>query len=646
MNHSTFLNRFTPAGALITLGIVFGDIGTSPLYVMKAIIGATVINRDLVLGGISCVFWTLTLMTTLKYVILVLRADNRGEGGVLSLYALTRRKSKWLVIPAIIGASALIADGMITPPISVTSAVEGLRIIYPDIPVVPIVIVIIILLFSMQRLGTKVVGNFFGPAMLVWFTMLATLGTYQIALHPEVLAAISPTYAIQFLREPGGFWLLGAVFLCTTGAEGLYSDLGHCGKQNIRGTWVFVKAALLLNYFGQGAWLIANNGQLLDGRNPFFYIMPEWFRLIGVIIATVATVIASQALITGSYTLISEAMRLNVWPKVKVIYPTIQRGQVYIPSVNYLLLIGCLAVVIGFRESERMEAAYGLAIALTMLMTTIMFGSYLHVKRLYALRWLFLAVFVLLDISFITANAKKFLEGGFVPIIIGVVFSALMWIWYKSRKIKNRYIEFVKLDKHLPMLKELSEDTSIPKYATNLVFLTSADFPNEIEQKIVYSIFNKQPKRADVYYFVHVDVLDDPHTMEYKVDFLVPQKVIKIEFKLGFRVAPRVNLFFRKVVEELSRNGEVDIYSRYDSLRKHNIVGDFKFVVIERILNYDYSFSSYERFLMSGYAMLKQISLSEEKAFGLDTSSVVTEKVPLITVHSSSPSLSRVGKRQ
>lgn len=642
MNHSSFLNRFTAAGALITLGIVFGDIGTSPLYVMKAIIKDSVINRDLVLGGISCVFWTLTLMTTLKYVILVLRADNRGEGGVLSLYALTRRKSRWLVVPAIIGASALIADGMITPPISVTSAVEGLQILYPHIPVVPIVIVIIIILFGMQRLGTKVVGNFFGPMMLIWFTMLGVLGIYQIALHPEVLVAFSPHYAIHFLQQPGGFWLLGAVFLCTTGAEGLYSDLGHCGKQNIRGTWVFVKITLLLNYFGQGAWLISHSGTLLEGRNPFFFIMPDWFKLPGIIIATIATVIASQALITGSYTLISEAMRLNVWPKVKVIFPTIQRGQVYIPSVNYLLLIGCIAVVLGFRESEKMEAAYGLAIALTMLMTTIMFSSYLYVKRLYVLRWVFLTVFVILDISFITANAKKFFEGGFVPILIGAAFSILMWIWFKSRKIKNRYIEFVKLDKHLPMLKELSEDSSIPKYATNLVFLTSADFPNEIEQKIIYSIFNKQPKRADVYYFVHVDVLDDPHTMEYTVDFLVPQKVIKIEFKLGFRVAPRINLFFRKVVEELSRNKEVDIYSRYESLRKHDIVGDFKFVVIERILNYDYSLSSYERFLMSGYGLLKQVSLSEEKAFGLDTSSVVTEKVPLITVSSSSPSLHRV----
>ncbi|MGZ5303886.1 MAG: KUP/HAK/KT family potassium transporter [Bacteroidia bacterium] len=644
MNHSSYLNKFTAAGALVTLGIVFGDIGTSPLYVMKAIIGTERISRDLVLGGISCVFWTLTFMTTLKYVLLTLRADNRGEGGILSLYALVRRRAKWLVFPAIIGASTLLADGIITPPISVTSAIEGLQINYPAIPVVPIVICIIIVLFAFQRFGTNVVGKLFGPMMVIWFSLLSILGITQIIQNPEVFKAINPIYTIKLLTLPGGFWLLGAVFLCTTGAEALYSDLGHCGRKNIQGSWVFVKISLLLNYFGQGAWLLLHEGTFLEGRNPFYFIMPEWFLLPGIAIATSATIIASQALISGSYTLISEAIRLNVWPKVQIVYPTIQRGQVYIPSINLLLCLGCIGIVLYFKKSEAMEAAYGLAITMTMLVTTILLSFYLRVKKFPKLFiWIFFSLFLIIELSFLTANLVKFPHGGWVSLFISFILLTIMWIWFKSRKIKNRYIEFVKLDKHLPMLKELSDDNSIPKYATNLVFLTSADFPNEIEQKIIYSIFNKQPKRADVYYFVHVDVLDDPHTMEYTVDFLVPQKVIKIEFKLGFRVAPRVNLFFRKVVEELSRNNEVDIFSRYDSLRKHNIVGDFKFVVIERILNYDYSLSSYERFLMSGYGLLKQISLSEEKAFGLDTSSVVTEKVPLITVASTSPSLHRVG---
>jgi len=644
MNHKTLLNRLTPAGVLITLGIVFGDIGTSPLYVMDAIIGKSAISYDLVLGGISCVFWTLTFQTTIKYVVLTLRADNRGEGGILSLYALVRRRGKWLVWPAIIGGSALLADGIITPPISVTSAIEGLQIFNKDIPVVQIVIVILLALFLFQRFGTSVVGKLFGPIMLIWFTTIAVLGIVEIAKYPVVLKAFNPMYVIKFLHNPNGFWLLGSVFLCTTGAEALYSDLGHCGRRNIQGSWALVKICLLLNYFGQGAWLLQHMGETLNGRQTFYYTMPVWFQLPGIIIATAATIIASQALITGSYTLISEGMRLNLWPKVKMIYPNDQRGQVYIPSINYLLCAGCIGVVIYFQNSANMQAAYGLAITLTMLMTTVLLSFYLRFKHFPKwFRYTVLTVYLGIELSFLTSNLNKFQHGGYVSLILASSLVLVMWTWFKSRKIKNRYIEFVKLDKHLEMLKELSEDDSIQKYATNLVFLTSADYPNEIEQKIIYSIFNKQPKRADIYWFVHVDVLDDPHTREFKVDFLVPGKVVKIEFKLGFRVAPRVNLFFRKVVEELARNKEVDIMSRYDTLKKYNIVGDFRFVVIQRILNYDYKLSTYERFLMMGYDILKEVSLSEEKAFGLDTSLVALEKVPLLANTAEELNLHRVG---
>jgi KUP system potassium uptake protein len=643
MSQSNFLNRFTLAGALITLGIVFGDIGTSPLYVMKAIVGSRPISKELILGGISSVFWTLTFMTTIKYVLITLRADNRGEGGILSLYALVRRKRKWLVIPAIIGASTLLADGMITPPISVTSAIEGLKIRYPDIQVVPIVLTIIIALFMFQRFGTQMVGKFFGPIMVIWFVMLATLGVSYIIQFPAVFAAFNPIHVIRFLNEPGGFWLLGAVFLCTTGAEALYSDLGHCGRKNIQGSWVFVKLCLLLNYFGQGAWLLKHNGQLLEGRNPFYQIMPEWFLIPGIAVATAATIIASQALITGSYTLISEAIRLNVWPKVKIEYPTLQRGQVYIPSINAILCIGCIGIVLYFKESENMEGAYGLAITLTMLVTTVLLGFYLRLKRIpHVWSYSVMGIFLLIEGSFLVANIEKLPHGGWVSLTIGFVIVISMWTWYRSRKIKNRYNEFVKLDKYLPMLKELSNDNTVPKYATNLAFLTSADFPNEIEQKIVYSIFNKQPKRADVYWFIHVDVLDDPNTMEYRVDFLVPEKVIKIEFKLGFKVAPRINLYFRKAVEELSKNKEVNIMSRYTSLAEHHIVGDFRFVVIERILNYDYILNFYDRIIMYGYSILKNMGISEERAFGLDTSSITTEKVPLIPTVPEGTALHRI----
>lgn len=630
-NHHT-LHKITFGGLLLTFGIVFGDIGTSPLYVFRAIIGADVISRDLVLGGLSCIFWTLTIQTTFKYVLLTLRADNKGEGGIFALYTLIRRRRKWLVLPAIIGGSALLADGIITPSISVTSAVEGLEIYNPDLPIVLIVISILLVLFIFQRFGTKVVGNAFGPVMVLWFLMLAVLGVSQIAGHAEVFSALNPRYAYHLLfLYPGGFWLLGAVFLCTTGAEALYSDLGHCGRKNIQISWVFIKICLLLNYFGQGAWLLANEGSVLSDRNPFYYIMPSWFLIPGIIIATAAAVIASQALISGSYTLISEAMRLNLWPKVTIHYPTVLKGQLYIPSINWLLCVGCIGIVLFFKGSTGMEAAYGLAITITMLMTTVMLSHYLIIKRVpVIITYLAVSVFLTIELAFLVANLSKFSHGGWVTVTIGTILAAVMWIWFKARKIKNRYTEFVRLDKYLPMLKELSEDESVPKYATHLVYLTSGDYRNEIESKVMYSIFNKQPKRADTYCFIHVHLVDEPHTKEYKVDVLVPNKVNRIEFRLGFRVEPRINLFFRKAVEEMVKNKEIDITSRYKSLCKNHIPGDFRFVLTERVLTYDYDLSAYEQLIMDAYHVINRFSLSEEKAFELDTSVITVEKVPLI----------------
>ncbi len=637
-------NRVTIAGLLITLGIVFGDIGTSPLYVFRAILGTNTIDEQGVLGSLSCIIWTMTLLATGKYILLTVRADNKGEGGILSLYALVRRKAPWLVIPALIGASMLLADGFITPPISVTSAVEGLRILSPNIPVVAIVVVILVGLFSFQQFGTKVVGRAFGPAMLVWFTMLAVLGFSQISQNWIVLQSLNPMRALDFvINYPRGFWLLGAVFLCTTGAEALYNDLGHCGRKNIQAAWGYVKLCLLLNYFGQGAWLLNHIGQSLGAEtgnainpgldtNPFFAIMPDWWLIPGIIIATLSTIIASQALITASYTLISEAMRLNLWPKVRIEYPTNLRGQVYIPSINWILLCGCIFIVLYFRESSRMEAAYGLAITSTMMMTSILLGFWLSLRK--APRALVIglpALFLTIEGIFLVANSHKFVEGGWVAFAFAGIMIVIMFTWFRSRKVKNRFVDFVRVDKYLPQLTALSEDKSIPKFATNLVFLTSADYSHELEQKIVYSIFNKQPKRADTYWFLHVDVLDEPHTMEYRVTTLVPEKIFRVEFRLGFRMEPRVSLYFRKVIEDLTRNKEVSIMSRYESLAKFNVVGDFRFVVIERILSRDVKLTTLNKMVMTLYNALKGISLSESKAFGLDTSSVTLEKVPLVS---------------
>lgn len=626
------LDKVTGAGLLVALGIVYGDIGTSPLYVMQAIIGKSRINEEVVLGALSCVFWTLTLQTTIKYVILILRADNRGEGGTLALFALVRRHAKWLTIPTMIGGAALLADGIICPPISVSSAIEGLEILYPKIQTVPIVLVILSVLFIIQVFGTKVVGGAFGPIMLVWFSTLGILGLSHVADNLLVFKALNPYYAYQLLAEhPGGFALLGAVFLCTTGAEALYSDLGHCGRGNIRISWIFVKSCLLLNYFGQAAWLMQHDGQFLNGRKPFYELMPDWFLLPGIAIATMAAIIASQALITGSFTLVSEAIRLNFWPKIKLKYPSDQKGQLYVPSINLLLFIGCVAVVLYFKRSTNMEAAYGLAITLTMLVDTLLMAYFLYTHR--SNMWLvimFLGVYFAVEGAFMLANLEKFTHGGWVSVLICVILAGVMFIWLKAGQIKAQLTEYTKLATYIDALKELSRDNSIPKYATHLVFMSNASRTSEVESKIIYSIFEKRPKRADIYWFVHVDTTDEPYTMQYKVDVIEPDDVIKVTFKLGFRIEQRINLYLKRVIEDMVKNKEVDITSRYESLNKHNVIGDFRFVVLEKFLSFENELPIFEQLIMKAYFFIKGFTTSEDKWFGLDSSAVKIEKVPLI----------------
>ncbi|HSH64953.1 MAG TPA: KUP/HAK/KT family potassium transporter [Bacteroidia bacterium] len=628
------IHKLSAAGLLVTLGIIFGDIGTSPLYVLNAIIGKSVIEGDVIKGALSCIVWTLTLQTTLKYVVLTLRADNKGEGGIFSLYTLVKKtKVKWLIYPAVIGGSAILAEGIITPPISVSAAIEGLRMFKPlsHLHTVPIVIAIIILLFGIQQFGTKSIGKLFGPVMLTWFLTLGILGLVQLSNNWFILSALNPYYAYDLIVNRGGFWLLGAVFLCTTGAEALYSDLGHCGRKNIRISWAFVKLTLILNYFGQGAWLLAHEGEKLNDVTPFYGMMPTWFLPFGIALATIATIVASQALISGSFTLINEAIRLNFWPKAKIKYPSDLKGQLYIPSVNWLLCLGCILVVLHFQESTKMEAAYGLTIILGMLMSSRLLTFFMKIKHYWKpLIWGFVGTYLIIELSFLIAQMDKFLRGGWISLMIAVILSTIMFIWYYARKIRNRYVEFVRLADYLPILEDLSHDLSIPKYATHLVYLTSADNREEIESKIIYSIMQKRPKRADIYWFVHVDVVDEPYRLEYKVSEFIHDDVIRIDFRLGFRVAPRINLMFRKVVEDMVKNKEVDITSRYASLHKNNIIGDFRFIVIEKFLSYENELPIHEKLILDIHSFLKHLSLSEEKAFGLDTSSVTVETVPLI----------------
>lgn len=626
-------HRTSPATLLVALGIIYGDIGTSPLYVLKAIVGVEPITSELVLGGLSCIFWTITLLTTFKYVTLVLQADNNGEGGTFSLYALVRRSAKWLIFPALIGGSALLADGIITPPISVSSAVEGLQILHPHIPTVPIVLIIILLIFSVQQFGTKKVGRSFGPVMLVWFLTIAIMGLGQVLQNPSVLLAFNPLYGYRLLFEhPEGFWLLGAVFLCTTGAEALYSDLGHCGRKNIRISWTFVKTCLLLNYAGQSAWLLQHEGMYLDGHNPFYLIMPRWFLVPGILIATCAAVVASQAMISGAFTLVTEAIRLYLFPKTQVVYPTELKGQVYVPAINRFMFFCCVGVVLYFQHSSNMEGAYGFAIIVTMLSTTVLFAHYLMIKRVSIwLVLLFFGLYMTIEAGFLIALLSKFTRGGWVTFVVGTLLGLVMWCWHKGSLIKRQYTQYLNLNEYLPTLQDLSADTTVPKFCTHLVYLTGAPIPSKVESKVIYSIFQKQPKRADVYWFLHVDVLDEPYTLDYKVETLIPGRAVRIDFMLGFRVEPRISSLFRKVVEDLARNHEIDLTSRYESLRKNKIPGDFRFVVLEKTLPLETAFTPSEQFVMEFYFFLKNnFAVSEERSFGLDTSSVITEKVPLV----------------
>ncbi len=656
MSSHTQLNKVSAAGVLIAFGIIYGDIGTSPLYVFNEILKEKVVSELLIIGGLSCIIWTLTLQTTLKYVLLTLQADNKGEGGIFSLYALVRRKKKWLVIPAMLGGASLLADGMITPPISVSSAIEGLRQLpsfhnITESTIVFIVIIIISILFFAQQFGTHSIGKLFGPIMLIWFLMLAILGILHIGDDLTIFHAFNPYYAIKILViYPKGFWILGAIFLCTTGAEALYSDLGHCGRGNIRYSWILVKLALILQYLGQGAWLLSHHkGHLIteelikNGFNPFYGVMPQSFKIYGLIIATLAAIIASQALISGSFTLISESIRLNLWPKMKINYPTEAKGQLYIPGINLILFIGCIGITLYFKSSSNMAAAYGLAITLCMLATSILFANYLVLKRIKpAYIYLYLFIYLTIELAFLIANLEKFPFGGYVTLVVGGMLFAVMYVWFKARKIKNRYVEFVRFDNYIHQLQELSNDMSIPKYATHLVYLTSANNPKEIEHKVMYSILNKKPKRADIYWFIHVDVVDEPYRCDYIVETIIPNEIIRIEFRLGFRVEQRINLMFRKVVEDMVTNKEVNITSRYVSLQKNKIAGDWQFIVMEKFLSHDNDLPLSDRLIMRFYFMLKKISLSEEKGFGLDSSYVTIEKYPLIVAPVTNLNLRRV----
>ncbi len=658
MQNTHVSNKVTVATLLVALGIIYGDIGTSPLYVLSAVVGDRPIDEILVYGGVCLIFWTLFFQTTVKYIWLTLRADNHGEGGVFSLFALVKRYSKSLAIITILGATTLLADGIITPPISVSSAIEGLntvngleKIIVPgNFLTIGITVAIISVLFFFQRFGTHNIGKFFGPVMAVWFGMILIFGCSYVFKNPSILKILNPYYGYELLvKYPKGFWLLGGVFLATTGAEALYSDLGHCGVKNIRLTWVFVKLSLTINYIGQAAWIMKyksldvmhNNN--LHGLNPFFEMIPHWFLLPSVIIATAATIIASQALISGSFTLVSEAMNLNFWPRVTVRQPSDVKGQIYIPSVNSILWFGCILMIIYFKTSLAMQAAYGFSICVAMMMTTVLLNFYLK----YRLKWaqiyvtLVIGLFAIVETSFFITNIAKIKERWMFLFFELFIFMT-MYVWYYARKIQNKFVKFVEIGKYVPQLIELSQDDEIPKFSTHLIYLSKANSRNQIEEKIIKSIFSKKPKRADVYWFLHINRTEEPFTMNYDVSELVDDKVIKVNINIGFRIQPKTELYFKKIVQELVYNKELNLHIRPDGSTKYNSEPDFKFVVIEKFLSIENEFTLRDGLLLEGYFKLKHLGQSDAKAFGLEKSDIVIEEVPMIVSPYSKMDLHRV----
>ncbi|MBW3128475.1 KUP/HAK/KT family potassium transporter [Hymenobacter profundi] len=624
--------RVTAAGLLVALGIVYGDIGTSPLYTVRGVFVHQPVTEAVVLGTISCVIWTLTLLTTVKYVLIALRADNHGEGGILALYARLRQLPvRRLYLPAIVGAAALLADGIITPPISVASAIEGLRILKPDLNTVPIVVAILVALFAFQQFGTQIIGKLFGPVMALFFSMLAVLGVVHLVQEPSILRAFSPHYALAMITQvPGAFWLLGSIFLCSTGAEALYADMGHVGRRNIYGSWTFVKTCLILNYLGQGAWLLRHLGPPLGVQNLFFLLLPQWALLPAIGLCTLATIIASQALISGSFTLVIEALRLHFWPKVRVQYPTELRGQAYVPSLNWLLCAGCVGVVLYFRESGRMEAAFGLAVTVTMLMTTVLLAYYLRLRRT-AVGWIvaLIGTYFVIEGSFLIANLAKFTHGGWLSVLLAAVLLLVMLSWIAGQRIRNELTEFTGLAEWVPLLRQLSNDHSVPKYATHLVYLTKSENPDLVENGVIHSIFKKRPKRADVYYLVHVTTTDEPYTRRYHVTHVLPNELVRIDFYLGFRVDHALNYMFRQVVTELVQRREVDITSRFESLRGQDVTGDFQFIILNKTLPYQYLLRGWQRMALRLHGWLKRLGASETESFGLDNSTFTVENVPL-----------------
>ena len=640
-----FQSQVKLAGVLIATGIVFGDIGTSPLYTFTAVFSpGEVINPVKALGVLSCVIWTLTLQTTIKYILITLQADNNGEGGIFSLYTLIKRYyGKWVVVLAVLGGSFLVADGIITPPISVSSAIEGLKLFYPHMDTLPIIIAIIIFLFIIQQFGTDKIGKIFGPVMVLWFAFIGVMGFLALSKDFSVLKAVNPMYAADLLvKYPKGFWLLGGIFLCTTGAEALYSDMGHVGRNNIRVSWIFIKTTLILSYAGQTAWLISA-GKAND-LSPFYNIVPLPVYIPAIILSTAATIIASQALISGCFTLANEAIHLGLWPRHKIIFPGNIKGQLYIPFFNWSLMVACIAVVLYFKESSKMEAAFGLSVTLTMLSTTFLITLYLLSRRR-SLAFIIPVTLMFLSVegSFLIANLRKIAQGGWIMLLMGSLIASVMFIWRRGRITEQALTRYSEWDNdNLQKLVQLSHEVQIESYSTHLIYFTSSARSAVIENKTLQSIFTSPLKRADVYWFYHINITDEPFTLKYEVEQLAQNDVFYVEFNLGFRVAPRVDLFFRKITQELMHSNELQRQDCAELRFDMNPIGGYKFIVTSAYLSLDNQLPFWQSFILQTYYILKGIGVKEGTNFGVDPSNLIYEQYPLVYTSAENMHLERV----
>ncbi len=622
------------AGVLITIGIVFGDIGTSPLYVFQAITGnGTNFSRELIMGGLSAVIWTLILLATVKYIYFALNADNKGEGGIFALFALLKAKRiKWVIIPALIGCATLLADGFITPAISISSAVEGINNINPNFPVLPVVVGIIIALFAVQQFGTSAIGKAFGPIMLIWFIFLGYLGIINIAKNPQVLTAFNPYWIYNLIANvKDGFWVLGAVFLCTTGAEALYSDLGHCGKNNIRISWAMMSSLLVINYLGQSA-LCLTDGFTLQAKETVFYAMvPANILPFAIGIATAATIIASQALITGVFTLMNEAIKLNLWTNLKVKYPTTHKGQIYIPFINWFLMGGCLLVIAVFRKSVAMEATYGLAITIDMVMTSILL-CYLLILKYPKTKIFYISIFGLfltIEGIFLMSNLGKIVHGGWFTLILAISFFSVLFLYYKAKQLRKNITEYISMDKVIPLLNAVKNDDGLQYEASNLVYPTRSNTPNKLDSTVFYSLFKKRPRKAGVIWFLHLDILSDPWGVHYTVNEIIDNHCYYVNLQLGFKEEHRIEYMMRKIQCKMVEKGELTGDSVFKSVQGQFDEADFKFIVLNSRIAMDNKLTAFQSICVKAYRFVKSTGLKPAEDFGLDKTNVMVEYIPI-----------------